>query len=373
MSIIVLQGQSQNNVLREFSKSITAGFIECNRSAELIDLTVDKNIPYFNELIKRSAVEGILSFNGILGDLLPENFGIPFVSWLVDAPHYHYKRLQHIGGKRHFIFPSKNHNDFLKQSKIIANSSILLAGGRVFKGQIKEQSDRKHTILLAASWMGEAKPFWNEFSDKFTKSLAIKIVQALDADQQVNVLLACHAAANKMGIKFEINDAWIRLASLAHIFIRQKDRIQIVKAIAELGLPLTLIGKGWEHNIGLGSNVNYIENLDNNDLQNFYSDSKIVINLNSSNGASERLFDSMSAGACVVTDYGDALVNLFKDKNEYCLFDRTKPASIHKSIEYILKGDIGFYMSKHALNIVNENHLWQHRAEIVSDIFDSFK
>jgi len=221
--------------------------------------------------------------------------------------------------------------------------------------------------------MGKPVPFWKNFSNSKVSAVAKRIIEILDEDQQVNVLLACNTAANQMGLKFHLDDHWIQLASFAHNFIRQKDRLQIVKTIAQMGLPFTLIGKNWEHNVDLGLNVKFIDDLDNNEITKYYSDSKIVINLNSSNGACERLFDSMSAGACVVSDYDEALLSIFKDGKDLCLFDRRKPISICKSIEYLLKEEKTFNMSIRASNLVRENHLWHHRAQTVGKIFDSLK
>jgi len=96
VTILVLKGESKNNVLREFSDLITSGFNQFNKSAKSIDLLTPEGIADLNELINSGKVEGILSFNGILGNLIPEDFKIPFVSWFVDAPHYHFKKFNHL-------------------------------------------------------------------------------------------------------------------------------------------------------------------------------------------------------------------------------------------------------------------------------------
>lgn len=130
-----------------------------------------------------------------------------------------------------------------------------------------------------------------------------------------------------------------------------------MKTIDRKVLPFTLISKNWEHNVDSGLNVKFIDDLDNNEITKYYSNSKIVINLNSFNRACERLFDSMSAGACVISDYDEALLIIFKDGKDLCLFDIQKPIFICESIEYLLKEEKTFNMSIRASNLLRENHL----------------
>jgi hypothetical protein len=373
VNLIVLKGESQNNVLREFSNSITAGLEKSNQSIKLIDLTLHGSTEELNRLINEKEIDGIFSFNAILGDVLPLNFKIPFVAWMVDSPHYHFNRLQHEGGRRHYIFPSKHHVNFINRAKIKAGSSVLLAGARGSEVSPKEWAERNHTLLLAASWMGKPSEFWNNYSQLYQIKIAKKIIEILDADRHVDVLSACNLAANLIGVQFKLDKSWANLASQAQNFIRQNDRIKIVKALARTGLPFTLIGKGWESNVSLGSHVNFIDDLDNRNISTYYGDSKIVININSSNGACERLFDGMSAGACVLSDHSDTLLDHFKDRKDLCLFDRRKPSSIVEAIDYVMKEGKGDLMSSRALKLINEKHLWSHRGEALSEIFNSFR
>ena len=373
MHIIVLKGESQNNVLREFADSIYKGLEESNQSVDLIDLTLHAGIEKLNILINNGQVDGLFSFNAMLGDVLPPDFKIPFVSWLVDSPHYHYNRLKNSRGLRHYIFPSKHHINFINQAKIKAESSILLAGAKYSKLPTKEWTERKHTLLLAASWMGKPHEFWNNYSQPHQKEIAKKIVEILDTDRRVDVLAACNLAANIMGIQFKFDASWANLASQAQSFIRQKDRIKVVETLAKTGLPFTLIGKGWESNVRLGSHVEFIDDLDNKDISEYYQNSKIVININASNGACERLFDAISAGACVLSDHSDTLLDYFKAKKDFCIFDRRNPSSIIDEIDYMMKVGKGELMANRALKQVNEKHLWTHRGNSLKRIFNSLK
>lgn len=373
MTIAIIKGNSQNNVLREFSELIAEGFNSLNTPYTVIDLTLENSVEDLTGLINNRKLDGILSFNGMLGDVLPDNFNIPFVGWFVDAPHYHLSRLQHVGGVRHYIFASKHHINLIKQAKIKARSSILLAGARGFNDNLKESFERSRTILLAASWMGEPKEFWTQYASENDRKIAKKVIEILDEDQRVDALLACNTAANLMKIKFNLDSSWTTLASLAQTYIRQKDRIKIVKTIASEGLPFTLIGQGWKSNVKLGSNVDLVDDLDFKNIFDFYKKSRIVFNINSSNGACERLFDAVSAGACVISDYSDSLLSIFKDRKDFCLFDRRKPASIIDSIEYLMNDDKWNLMSIRSRKIINDKHLWIHRAQELIEIFESIK
>ena len=373
MAIIVLKGISQNNVLREFSDAIAEGLRKIDQTTFVTDLTLQSGFDELNALLQREEVEGIVSFNAILGETLPDHFKIPFICWLVDAPHYHFKRLNHTGGNRHYIFPSKHHANYLVQGKIKASSSTQLAGARHWPAEVKPHSQRNHTLLLAASWMGEPQPFWANYTQDIAKQVAQKIVALLDADPRVDALKACMTAARALGIEFKLNDSWAELASQAQSYIRQKDRLRVVETLAQTGVPMTLIGKGWESNMRLGSHVNVIDDLDHKNILAYYADAKVVINLNAANGASERLFDAMSMGACVISDHSDTLLSLFKDRKDFCVFDRRRENSLSEALHYALRHDRAESMSRRATQMVSQQHLWEHRAAMVVNLLQAMR
>lgn len=369
MRLIVLKGSSDNNVLREFADSTAEGLVQCGNSVDLVDLIGEDPLTKFNSLINQDSVDGIVSFNGILGDVIPAEFRIPFLAWLVDSPHYHFKRIVNNKGQRHTLCPSNHHLNFIKQAKVNTSSSVMLAGARNYKNKLKDQCDRKHTLLVAASWMGEPQKFWESLPNEIAKKVSINAVEILDSDPMVDVFAALRKAAEIAGIKFEFNDSWMYLATEVQSFIRKKDRLEHVKALAQTGIPLTIVGNGWEQVLDGRKNISFVNSINNDQITDYYADAKIVLNLNASNGACERLFDAMVTGACVISDESSTLRQYFKDGKDLRFFDRRKRSSLVNSVEYVLNNNKFINMSARAKDIVIKEHMWINRANAISEIF----
>lgn len=375
MNIFILKGESQNNVLRVFADAIASALAQSGSSVELIDLIEKTGVSRFNALMKSNELFGILSFNGILGEFLPNNFQPIFISWLVDSPHYHYKRIRNIDANpnRHIIAPSRHHLNFIRQAGIKAKTSVMLAGARAHSNIKPDTSRRDSTVTLAASWMGEPEKFWEQLTDSVAKTIAQRAVEILDADPIVDVFSAMSKAANLSGVKLELNEAWMQIACMVQNFVRQKDRLRAVNALRKSGIPFTLIGRGWDKYISNSDNVKYISDVDNKFIQEFYKNSKIVINLNASNGACERFFDAAAAGACVVTDYSSSIDELFKDGKDFRFYDRRKPDTIIDAIESSLANDKYINMANRLDSKLISEHTWGSRASLIRKIFESNK
>jgi len=372
--IVVLKGQSKNNVLRVFADQIVEGLRRINKETTLIDLTDPISLKEFAELVQAGAVDGVLSFNAMMGDLFPENLKIPFVGWMVDSPHYHLTRLRHVGGRRHYIFPADHHVDFLIQGQISAGSSVLLAGAKEARDNSKEFSERKIKVLMAASWMGEPQKFWLQFPQGHPyQKLVRTAIEILDEDQVVDTLSAFNKSARLLNLEFSIDNTFAAVASMTQSFIRQVDRIKFVKTLAGSGIPFTVVGDGWGSHIKVGTNVNYLNSIDSSKISQLYADAKVVVNINASNGACERLFDAMSVRACVLTDYSNTLFKIFESGRELLFYDRKEPSSAIGVLEYALDIDNWNLMTRRAQVVVAENHLWSHRAEVIMKIFHSLR
>ena len=380
MKILALKGSSENNVLRVFVDELSSALCSLGVAVDVLDFEEHSDLSYFLKILNDKSYDGIFSFNALLGDLIitPSNFSFlaelkkPYIAWMVDNPIYHHARLKNEIPKRHVICPSRHHLQFLRQAKIIGQSSILLAGASNFNQQPIAFSNRNIQVLLLATWMGEPVKFWLEIEDELVKELAPMAIELLIRDSSCNSVQALQISARSLGVNFEFSEAWINFCVHLQSYIRCLDRIEIVRCIANSGIPITLVGNGWESNLKNTGNINFCPNIDASDAWKMYDDSKVVINLNSSNGACERLFNAIGRGACVVSDESETLKDYFKINKDIAFFDRRNPNTIISLIKDLLKDNRAEWMAKRGWIKVGNAHTWKNRAIDILNIFKKF-
>lgn len=108
MTIIILEGRSNNRVLNKFSHDLLNGFRLNNIDSQVINITNPNDIENALLSIQHDVVKAVISFNSLLGkvDEFIKNLPIPYISWMVDAPWYHYDRLKHISKNRINLLPN---------------------------------------------------------------------------------------------------------------------------------------------------------------------------------------------------------------------------------------------------------------------------
>ncbi|MDN5250653.1 hypothetical protein QWJ17_04075 [Betaproteobacteria bacterium LSUCC0117] len=278
----------------------------------LVDLLETNWKRRFQKLLSTGSLSGIVAFNAVLGDLLSAELDIPYVACLVDAPHYHFDRLRSSLRRRHVFCAAKHHLNFIKESSLSANATVLLSGCETLPSDIPIGGPRVHGVLIAASWMGRPENFWSNFNDNRLIAISKESIELLNLNANVDAYQAVKSAAKINGANFEFNQFWMFLVSQVHNYIRKVDRIKEVESLVASGLPLTLVGSGWSEHIALGKNVTVLESVDSSAMSALCRQAKVVVNLNASNGSRERLFEAMNAGAAVVSEKSAVSLNTLK-------------------------------------------------------------
>lgn len=101
-----------------------------------------------------------------------------------------------------------------------------------------------------------------------------------------------------------------------------------------------------------------------------YRDSKVIINLNAANGASERAFTGMLAGGAVLSDFGSSLANTANNNEEIMFFDRSQPGDIATKLGTLLESNAGEKIATKGRECTLKKHLWSHRIDQLLDYLD---
>ena len=370
MTYTVFKGTSSNNVLRKFADDLHNAFIEKGLQSVILDLTEDDVLQTVinNEFLNYST--SVVTFNSLLGDAYSANSSkplfselpIPYIGWLVDDPIYHLNRLKPYIPKRFTFCPSDHHIKHLEIEKVQAKNSVLLAGTSK-KKSILDFKDRPIDILIAASFMGMPDLNINNFPEGVHQLLVKKTIDQLSGDKYVKVFDALISQARRLGYDLLLDPNYPSLAMHIHLNERKKDRLNIIKAIAECGLNITIVGKGWETILSPLDNLSFINEVDAEALDDIVSKSKLVLALNSSNGACERVFNAMSYGCCVLGDYSSTLESYFKDGKDIVFYEKNNFKNLKNKLIDLINSNMAESIASRGLKKVESYHLWEHRVD----------
>lgn len=377
MKFLVLKGRSTNNVLRVFADEMAEALNRDGHEAAILDLCLPQPTNDIQRLISDASLGAVLTFNVLMGDIgfpLLEKMTARYIGWLVDDPIYHTGRVLGEMHRRHTLCPSRHHITYIRKIGAKGSASLMLAGASITNQPTQNFADRDIPILLAASWMGLPEEIWQTVDDPVIRKFMAETLLLLKNDRHVKVFEALDTVARRYGYKFEPNVEWLAMAQHLHLNLRKQDRLAVVQALNESGLPFTLIGSDWGDHIDFSPNVTVLPSVDAEALEAFVRRAKIVVNLNASNGACERAFNAMAAGACVITDESSTLADLFKGGKEIEFFDRRHPSTIAKTVgDLLASGSRLEAIAARGQKRVREDHTWQSRARAIVDIANGMK
>ena len=371
MNLTIIKGESSNNVLRRFADDLQTAFQIKGISSKMIDLSNEMEAELITNDKYLDSADALLTFNCLLGDAknnftgesLLRNLQIPYIGWLVDDPIYHLKRLRPHISQRFTLCPSEHHLKFLELEKIHSKNKILLSGTTNNK-TVHDFKERKIDILIIASFMGDGKSLFLKFKDSYYDLLIKKTLDHISKDKYLRIADALKIQSKRLGYQIDLNNPIdLEIASLLHLYQRIIDRNNIIKTICSSSFKVTLIGDGWGNVIAPLTNVDFLNSMDTINTDLYIQKSKVVLSINSNNGACERVFNAMSYGCCVLSDNSTTLELLFKENKDIVFFNKNMMGNINNILSNILESSNGESIASRGYKNVNENHLWGNRVE----------
>jgi hypothetical protein len=225
-------------------------------------------------------------------------------------------------------------------------------------------------VFVAATFNGQPQALWEQLEDSPGKHLLEGVVKALLADPQASVLDAFNGTVRTLGLNARLgqdpafDEQMIGLLRESLTYVRNLDRVRIVKSLVDSGLPVTVCGFGWRDFLGERPNVLYInQHVDFPEMPELYARSKVVLNLNAGNGGCERATYAALAGAAVVSDASLELNRQFDGRNEISIFNRADPGAAVAAVSHLIETDGGAAMAERGERKALQKGLWRHRAE----------
>jgi hypothetical protein len=382
MKILLIKPLADSHPYARFVHALDEALHELGHEPTVSDQTANVtdgaaiNEPLAREL-QAGRFDAVLSFSSFFGAItlgngtsLYDALGTRFVGWQLDHPIYAAQGLTRALRNRYAVYANHNHLKFVEALSLPGRGTCMLAGAELSERPVREHGSRKHAIFVAATFNGPPQAPWTQADDNLGKRLLDGVAARLLADRETSLLDAYNGAADALGLTAPLgadpafDDQMIALLREPLTYVRNLDRTNSLRALADAGLPLTICGTGWRDFLGDRPNVVFLDHrVDFQDLPAFYGDSRIVINLNAANGGCERAFYAAMAGAAVVSDDCADLARQFAEPGEIAFFKRAATGDIVEVVSRLLEsGDAGM-QAERAHRRVLQSGLWRHRAQ----------
>jgi hypothetical protein len=320
--------------------------------------------------------DAVVSFSSFFGGLTLGNgvslfdaLGVRFIGWQLDHPIYAPQSLKPELQGRYAIYANRNHLRYAQAVKLPGRGITLLPGGELPAAPVRDYRSRDWPIFVAATWNGVPQRLWEQTQDSPGKHLLMGVVEALLHDRNASLLDAFNATSAKLKLGARLGDDPAFDATMRGFlcepltYVRNTDRINILRALVEAGLPLTICGAGWQDLFGDRKNVTYLGRVDFRDLQAMYGNARVVLNLNAGNGVNERAVYAALAGAAVASDYSEQLDTLLGGGQGVAFFNRARPDTAAQVVGGLIESGKGEALAQRGHDKAVRSGLWRHRAE----------
>ncbi len=360
-------------VLHHFTHKMFDALQHRGIKCRLLEAKRNDPAPFLDALFN-DPPECTLSFNGLLPDdhgrFFCDMIQVPHVACLVDSPNSFWPLTR----SKYTIITcvDKASVDFFHG---LGFDNAIFLPHAIERTLIPDaHAKRDYDVVMLASCI-DYETIRNSWQDKFPLPLRQAMEEAVEialADWNTPYHLAFVQALDRQvhlqtGIDPQQVD-FITVLDEIEMFLRGKDRVELIKAIDEA--KVDIFGSadgltGWKKYLGHKRNVTIHDPVPFAQALEIMKHSKIVLNscpwIN--NGAHERIFAGLACGALVITNENKYLNEQFQD-GKSIVFYHTKrwDKANHRINEYLANEAKRQHIVSQGQKIVMQAHTWDHRA-----------
>ncbi|MEY4645066.1 MAG: hypothetical protein RLZZ596_1897 [Pseudomonadota bacterium] len=290
------------------------------------------------------------------------------IAWLCEHPLTFFDQYKHSQNNRHYIFTNESHTFFSQNMGLQGSYSVQMFGSQPIT-KITPYSKRKYDICIAAQWRGPAElnAFWANATGK-SRQFFEDVLYLQDTIDNRDTYTAFLAAAKHHGLSDQQVANAAPAMRIIYWYARKKERINLVKDLAKSGLKVALVGGDtWKSVLPQHKNIHFAPPVRHDDLKHWYLNSKVVATMNNSNGANERVFDAMAAGAALFSENAPNLIDLIgSDSANY--YEPNRAAEQVEELKNRLNSGKAEEMALQNHQQFLNQHTWQHRGEFLNNV-----
>lgn len=363
--------------LHEFTKQLGEALKRQGIECRILEAQHTNPKPFLDAIL-HDPPDCTLSFNGLLPDkngrFFCDMINIPHVACLVDAPQMFLALTQSSNSiitsiDRHFC-ESFLSMDFPNALFMPLAAEAKLAGEPL----IEDDSNRPYDVLMPASFFGDHDALRTSWKQKYHRLLCDALDEAIETtfnDTETSYIQALAQAIEKrlnIDSTFDVHSIdMMQVLDELERYIKGKDRVEIVKGITDA--EIHIVGndsKKWKEFLGSKqSNVIFHDEVSYSEIIKMMKKSKIVLNSSPGikNGAHDRVFIGLAAGALVLTNENIYMNENFESEKDI-LYYRPKYWSLANDLvnKYLADSSKRYAAVKSARKKILEGHTWDHRA-----------
>jgi len=359
---------------RCFAEALADQQIECR----ILGNEQGDNPHLVSDLLK-DAPDLTLSFNGLLpdrdGKFLCEMIRIPHIACLLDSPNLYMELAK--SPLNVITCDDRSFVQFFRELKAPHVFFMPHAVEARFLGEI--DADRPYEVSVTGTCM-DFEGRRQSWPERFSPAMAAVLEEAAEitlSDQTTSYLQAyTQAMDHRLRTKGDIDPASFDHEDLfdqLEFYIRGKDRFDVITAIKDA--PVHIFGtksgqRGWDDylkgmpNAIIHGRIPYEETLA------VMQKSKIILNSTPTikDGAHERIFAGIMAGAAVITNETRFLTETFENGRTIAFYKHGRYDRINEQVMDLLRDETARReLVKNGREIVRQNHTWEVRAKSLVD------
>lgn len=307
--VLIISGQFQYGVASNFLQELAIELGRLNYEVLWFPLSAEQSheqhLVHLYNLIANKNIKFIFGINGLGLDYvscLDALNQLPCFSWLLDHPVHHYQRFAAHKTWLKLLCVDQSHVNWLTRLSFDAEPFLHAT-------KVRSLAPRPATdvgILFPASYFDETAQI-SALHAAHPKLLELLMDPAIDS---LPTLLSVLRFGEKDGV-LEADANTLNFLRLADLFLRGRNRNQLVHDFAEAGIQLAIAGRGWNE-VGASSHL-ILRSMTWQELKQLFSRSQFVLHDHPgfSAGLHERVLTSLAAGTAVLTRHNSFLEQQF--------------------------------------------------------------
>ena len=342
---------------------------------------MEKCLKQLGKFMEDAPVDAVIMFNNLgfnmelaEGKNIWDELQIPCINILMDHPFHFDKALRHAPQNATLLCMDQKHVDYVKRFyPNIRHIGFLPHAGIESYGEHRPWQERGIEVLYAgglSKYVAQGLiPDLSSITDFDALALSHYALQELAEHPHRTTEEVIEEYLQNEGLGYDdekLNQTICKmrfLDSFAVSFYRE----QSVRILVENGIPVTVYGAGWEQcEWANHPNLKLAGKIPAPDILTRMKDVKIVLHTMTwfKDGAHDRIFNGMLAGAVVVTDESDYLQNRFTSGQELEMFALPEIARLPQMVKALLEqperaqrvADCGYHSAK-------EHDTWINRID----------
>lgn len=360
---IIAGDETCYGVLHYFADCLADALVRCG---EKVMITDGRYMPYNGiEDIDNRVLKAVIGFQApVLYKNFFKNIPTPKIQFWFDNPVFFDRMFEGLDEDYYLLFQDGDYAGFVNKYYNVKNALHVYPGGEVTKEP--DYHNREYDVVFLGSYKdyGEIAldDDMNELLSYIMVNPELSFVEATDRFMDDGGIAG--RQRNRMDVYSKMTPVYRKIVSLY--------RKKIIEKVLEADLPVHVYGNSWRAYDGKASDKLIIhEEISAKNMIGELSKAKISLNIMAwhKDGMTERIVNSMLAGAVCLTDGTKYIKEHFSDQENIALYSLTELERLPSIIKQLLSDDESrTKIAKAGYDYAIVNDTWDRRAEEIIEM-----